>query len=236
MITIELNRMTLGADDRVLDIGCGTGRHACAVHASQKGFVVAADLKKKDLCEARNRLKLHDQVGSHRGGHWGVSAADVTCLPFPDECFDLVICSEVLEHVADDRRAIAELVRVLKKGRLLAVSVPRFFPEKICWKLSSEYCQTPGGHVRIYRQKQLVRRLKDAGLIPWRYHFAHSLHTPYWWLKCLLGINRADVISVNLYHRFLTWEILKKPSMIRYLDRLLNPVLGKSLVIYASKS
>ncbi len=236
MITIELNRMKLGPDDRVLDIGCGTGRHACGIHAGQTGFVVAADLQIKDLIETRNRLRFHDQVGCHQGGKWGLSAADVTCLPFTDACFDLVICSEVLEHVVDHRRALAELVRVLRKGRLLAVSVPRFFPEKICWKLSSEYCRTTGGHIRIYRQKQLVRLLKDVGLKPWRYHFAHSLHTPYWWLKCLVGINRTNVISVDLYHRFLTWEILKRPPMVRYLDRLLNPVLGKSLVIYAYKT
>jgi len=235
MITIDFNRLVLGDGDRVLDIGCGTGRHACAVHARKKGFVVAADLQLKDLIEARNQLRFHDQTGHRHGGRWDVGAADITCLPFPDKCFDLVICSEVLEHVFDDHKALGELARVLKKGRQLAVSVPRFFPEKVCWKLSDEYRRTPGGHIRIYRQEKLIQMLKDAGLTPGRHHFAHSLHTPYWWLKCLVGPNKVHVTVVNLYHRFLTWEIMKGPPIIRFIDWLFNPILGKSLVIYACK-
>ncbi|RUA00591.1 MAG: SAM-dependent methyltransferase [Deltaproteobacteria bacterium] len=236
MITVDLNRIKLGPGDRVLDIGCGTGRHACAIHAAEKGFVVAMDLKIKDLVEARKKLLFHDATGYHRGGRWSVGAADITRLPFPDGCFELVICSEVLEHVRDHRRAVAELARVLKRGRTVVVSVPRFFPEKICWKLSAEYRRAPGGHIRIYRHAQLYRLLEDAGLTPVQYHFAHSLHTPYWWLKCLVGPGRADVSIVNLYHRFLTWDIMKKPPLLRFLDRLFNPALGKSLVLYACKS
>jgi hypothetical protein len=64
---------------------------------------------------------------------------------------------------------------------------------------------------------------------------AHSLHAPFWWLKCLVGPDRKDSSAVNLYHRFLTWDIMKKPRVTGWLEKLLNPVMGKSLVLYFRK-
>jgi hypothetical protein len=66
-------------------------------------------------------------------------------------------------------------------------------------------------------------------------HHAHSLHVPYWWLKCLLGVERDMVWPVRLYHRFLTWDMMQKPKMTRSLERLLDPVMGKSVVLYFRK-
>jgi hypothetical protein len=77
--------------------------------------------------------------------------------------------------------------------------------------------------------------LTEAGTTVHACHHAHGLHTPYWWLKCLVGPERGNVFPVNLYHRFLVWDIMKRPWASRLLDRLLNPVIGKSLVVYATK-
>lgn len=49
---------------------------------------------------------------------------DIAAMPFPDASFDAVICSHVLEHVDDDRAALAELVRVLRPGAWVLLSVP----------------------------------------------------------------------------------------------------------------
>ena len=76
-------------------------------------------------------------------------------MPYADETFDCVIASEILEHVPQDDAAIAELIRVLKVGGTLAVSVPRWLPERVCWLLSDEYHSNEGGHVRIYRASEL---------------------------------------------------------------------------------
>jgi SAM-dependent methyltransferase len=235
MITADLKRLGLLPGQRLLDIGCGSGRHTCEAYRLQGVVVVGADLNIADLKQARERLEFHDRLGEHGGGCWYLSTADVRRLPFPDAHFHAVICSEVMEHIPEHHRAADELVRVLKPGGHLVVSVPRYFPERICWALSREYHQANQGHVRIYRKKTLIRMIEHTGLTLYRVHHAHSLHAPYWWLKCLVGPTRTDSVPVNLYHRFLTWDILHHPRLTRQLDRLLNPILGKSLVLYFRK-
>jgi SAM-dependent methyltransferase len=235
VITVDFNRLAISPGHRILDIGCGAGRHTCAAYLQPRVFAVGADLSVSELGEAKNRLMLHDRLGRHGNGRWGLCAADTTRLPFLNNIFDLVICSEVLEHIRDHRRAVTEIVRVLHPGCPLVVSVPRYWPEKICWSISRVYRLAEGGHVRIYGKGELIDLLTAAGLRLWGIHWAHSLHTPYWWLKCLVGPQRNDHLLVHLYHRFLTWDIMHQPQITRFFDRLLNPLLGKSLVLYFIK-
>jgi ubiquinone/menaquinone biosynthesis C-methylase UbiE len=223
------------AGARVLDVGCGSGRHTAEAYRLPAAEIVGVDLSVGDLAGAAERMALHHNLGQHGGGSWYLAAADATCLPFGDECFDLVICSEVLEHVFEEALAWKELLRVLKAGKLLALSVPRCFPERICWGLSREYRHTEGGHVRIYRKTQILEKLQAAGADPLRVDYAHSLHTPYWWLKCLVGPGRQDHALVNLYHRLLVWDMMARPRLTRRLQRMLDPLIGKSLVVYARK-
>jgi SAM-dependent methyltransferase len=236
VITVDFNRLSIEPGARILDIGCGSGRHSAAAYRIPDARVTGADLNVSDLKEARERLRYHDRLGAHGGGVWNLTAADVTRLPFADGSFDLVICSEVLEHIPDHQRAIHEVVRVLKPGQTLVVSVPRYFPERVCWALSKDYSLANQGHVRIYDQRALIDLLERAGTRLLGYHHAHSIHTPFWWLKCLVGPTRTDSAVVNLYHRLLVWDIMQKPWITRFMDRLLNPVLGKSLVIYQIKN
>lgn len=235
MITVDFQCLALPAASRILDIGCGTGRHTAAAYALEGARVVGADPCLTDLNEARERLQEHHRLGAHGNGRWHLAAADITNLPFEDGRFDLVICSEVLEHIPDHHRAMAEITRVVRPGSHLVVSVPRRWPETVCWTLSRKYRLAPGGHVRIYRAGQLIQRLQALGLTHWRTHFAHSLHTPFWWLKCLLGPERDQLWPVRCYHRFLTWDLMQKPPLTRRLDQWLNPWLGKSVVLYFRK-
>lgn len=232
MITINFKYLNLPPGARVLDIGCGTGRHVAAVGDRGGAFVVGADADAGDLREARRRLELHERIGHTRSGAWALSAADITRLPFANASFDIVICSEVLEHIHDHHQAMAELERVLTPSGDLVISVPRRWPERLCWALSREYRNTPGGHIRIYHRRCLIRMMRSAGFRLRHFHHAHSLHVPYWWLKCLLGVNRDDRWPVRIYHRFLTWEMMQQPRLTRIVERLLNPILGKSAVLY----
>ncbi len=236
MITVELKRLDRPGPKRILDIGCGSGRHTAAAYGLDNAFVVGADPKMDDLKQARERLAFHDGFGAAgRGSGWRLMAADIEALPFADGSFDGVICSEVIEHVDAPRRALIEVTRVLAPGGRLALSVPRRWPEAVCWRLSKAYRTTPGGHVRIVDAARLVAAVTGLGLRHDRTHFAHSLHTPYWWLKCLLGLDRDHLAPVRWYHRFLTWDMMRRPRLTRCLDRMLNPLLGKSVVLYFTK-
>jgi hypothetical protein len=124
---------------------------------------------------------------------------------------------------------------VLKPGGVLAASVPREGPEAVCWALSKRYRNTPGGHVRIYRRRKLRRMLEGAGYRIYDSHFAHALHSPYWWLKCALGVDREDISVVKLYHRLLVWDMMRRPWLTRALEASLLPFIGKSVVFYGIK-
>ena len=92
--------------------------------------------------------------------------ADAEQLPYDDATFDLVVGHAVLHHIPDVELAMREVLRVLKPGGRLAVTVPRWLPEKICWALSDEYHapKSVGGHVRIYSSTELKAKLRSAGL------------------------------------------------------------------------
>ena len=156
-------------------------------------------------------------------------------MPFGDGTFDRVIAAEVLEHVLDDQRAMNELARVLRPGGLAAITVPSWLPERICWALSTEYHEVPGGHVRIYTRVELEAKLARAGLRAVWHHHAHGLHSPYWWLKCAVGVHDDKHRLTSAYHRLLVWDIMRKPAVTRLAEQALNPLIGKSLVVYAVK-
>ncbi len=194
MLTVRYRWLGARPGERLLDFGCGGGRHA--LEAMRLGAVATAlDADRKELEQAAawvTAMLDEDKQTADAGGQGHVVAGDGLALPFPDGCFDKIVAAEVLEHVPDDAGALAELARVLRPGGAIAVTVPRWFPELVNWALSKEYHNVPGGHVRIYRQAQLRRRLRRAGLFPYRHHHAHALHSPYWWLRCAIGIAHED--------------------------------------------
>ncbi len=237
MLTLRFDTLGLQPGERLLDLGCGAGRHA--FEAAKRGAVVVAlDTSLADLKEVRDLFALIGQAGELPAGAAGtVANADALRLPFPDGAFDRVVASEVMEHIPADRAAAAELARVLRPGGTLAVTVPSWLPERICWALSDEYHapHVPGGHVRIYTRTALERRLLDAGLEIVGHHRAHGLHSAYWWLRCAVGTTVEDHPAVRAYHRLLVWDIERAPVLTRLADHVLSPVLGKSLVVYARK-
>jgi len=235
MITIDFRKLDILPGDKILDIGCGEGRHTIKACRQNGTICVGADFIFKTLIETKKKLAFHKSINDLKCKSVDLSCMDLTKLPFKNSSFDSIICSEVLEHIMDDAMAISELVRILKSGKILAISVPRFWPEKICWLLSDEYFNANMGHVRIYKKKSLINKIESFGVKHYASHYAHSLHAPFWWLKCLVGPGRTDSKLVNLYHRLLVWDLMKKPKFTASIDKLLNPVLGKSLVLYFKK-
>jgi SAM-dependent methyltransferase len=241
MLTVDYDRLGLQQGERLLDMGAGGGRHA--FECLRRGaHVTAFDL---DAAELKDAMAVMGGMmaagppeilpGTPEPGACNGSALD---LPFADGAFDRIIASEVLEHIGDDRRAIAELTRVLRPGGVMAGTVPRWFPELVNWAFDDEYHAPAavGGHVRIYRESALRGRLEAAGLDVFDRHHAHGLHAPYWWLKTALGVNRsADHPLVKRYHDLLVTEMTTNPLPLQLLERVLQPTIGKSLILYARK-
>ncbi|HOF04839.1 MAG TPA: class I SAM-dependent methyltransferase [Syntrophales bacterium] len=232
MLTVDFSKLELKPGMKVLDAGCGLGRHVGEVFRREGIDVCAVDLRWDDLCRTKGLL-FH--MAAQKGGRWAVLQSDVLALPFRDAAFDVVICSEVLEHIKEGRRAVEEIVRILKPGGELVVSVPRYLPERICWLLSRSYHEEPGGHVRIFRQRELQRLLEDAGTACTAVRYKHALHAPYWWLRCLVGHKNEGHPLVRLYREFLEWDIMTHPPLVRTLERLLDPLIAKSVVYYMKK-
>jgi SAM-dependent methyltransferase len=93
--------------------------------------------------------------------------ASATRLPFPDSTFDVVSAFDVVEHCADDRRAVAELARVLAPSGRLLLSVPAY---QWAWTDHDEQA----GHHRRYTRPQVVRLVEAAGLRVLRSTYAFS--------------------------------------------------------------
>ena len=214
-------------------MGCGEGRHSIGALLETSANVIGLDLSIRDLEIAKSRLNDFNLSDISTFCTFGVG--NINDIPLESDSLDAVMCSEVLEHVDSPEESIQELVRVLKPGGVMALSVPRYLPELICWKLSKEYSETPGGHVRIFKHKQLKDLAVNRGLEYQSFHWAHGLHSPYWWLQCLFWTTKETSSLVRLYHKLLVWDLTKKPLLTKILEAILQPLIGKSLVMYFRK-
>jgi SAM-dependent methyltransferase len=234
MITIEPGLLGINNGDITLDAGCGDGRHSWEVYNVNGSTVVAFDVDA--VCVKKNMYML-ESLRREKAvqGKYHLLVADVGKLPFKDASFAKVICSEVLEHIPEDRMAVGELTRVLRKDGAIGISVPHFLAESICWKLSREYYGFPGGHIRIYRTRELLRLAETAGLSIYGIRHKHALHSFYWVLRCVFGIKKDKARIPFLYNRFLEWDLRDSHRFFRWVEGLLNRLCPKSLAIYARK-
>ena len=164
VLTVDYDRLDVGPGTKVIDVGCGAGRHT--FEAYRRGAdVVGFDQSVSDLNDVDEILQaMKDEGEAPASATAETVKGDALDLPYADGTFDCVIASEILEHVPEDDRAIAELVRVLKPGGSLAITVPRWLPEKVCWILSDEYHANEGGHIRIYKADALRDKVLAHGL------------------------------------------------------------------------
>ena len=233
MLTVDYDRLGVGGGTKVIDVGTGAGRHS--YEAYRRGAdVIAFDQNAEELAEVDTMLQaIAGEAPDSAKAQ--VVVGDALALPYSDGTFDVVIASEILEHVPDDESAIAELVRVLRPGGSLAVTVPRWLPEKICWLLSDSYHANEGGHIRIYQADELRAKVESRGVRFTGSHHAHALHSPYWWLKCAVGVDNNEHPVVKAYHKLLVWDMMSKPALTRVTETVLNPVVGKSIALYFEK-
>jgi SAM-dependent methyltransferase len=230
LLTVDLERLKVRAGERLLDAGCGEGRH-CFGALARGAHVVGLDLEHASLQAASKTL---ESCASKDGLLGAMVQGNTFQLPFPDESFDKIICSEVMEHVHDYRGAARELARVSKPEGLIAVTIPTATSEKLYLRIGDDYFESPGGHIRIFHPRQLALGLAEAGFATIGIGFAHALHTPYWMLRSIAGLPNADQNAlVRAYRRFLL--LATQSRFLTRLEGVLNYCFPKSLVLYAER-
>ncbi|MCA8832428.1 class I SAM-dependent methyltransferase [Hymenobacter pini] len=145
MVFRMIEALRLPTTAAVLEIGCSGG--PLLQRLAQQGYtnLTGIDVSETGIALARQRGLLN------------TSCMDGARLDFPDAAFDLVIASDVLEHIADEQQALREWQRVLRPGGQLLVFVPAF---TFLWGKHDVVNQ----HFRRYTAAQLATALEQAGL------------------------------------------------------------------------
>lgn len=177
---------------RLLDLGCGDGTHA-AFAQSCGARVLAMDM---------DAAVLRQQSPAQR------VTADICHVPLVDGCMDRVVLTEVLEHVADPNKVMAEAVRVAAPGARFLLSVPSEAAEKLQQRLAPPAYFEPPGHIRIFAPGQLEGLATAHGLVVER-RLAGSLYWSVWWALFWT----CDCELAQPRHRLLrrwdqTWELV----------------------------
>lgn len=131
------------ADLRLLDAGCGTG-------GTLSRMVGLGDLHGFDYSEFALAF-------CRRRGFSLLAAGDLTALPYRTAAFDTVLSCDVLEHVPDDHLGLAEMVRTLRPGGHLVLTLPA---HAFLWSEHDEAL----AHRRRYSARQVRKMLEEAGL------------------------------------------------------------------------
>jgi SAM-dependent methyltransferase len=164
---------------QVLDVGCGTG--------SNLRMLVELDFEDVtglDRSEDAIRWCREKELPT-------VERGDLCALPFPEDHFDLVLATDVLEHIDEPDAAVAELRRVLRPGGTLIVTVPAF---ESLWGLQDDVSH----HRRRYRKDELVAQLRAVGFTVARsFHFNFLLFVPIWLARQLVRWLGVEVASEN---------------------------------------
>jgi len=166
----ELRAAGLSEGSRCLDIGTSTGANLRLL---------------RDLgCTRVHGLEPSVEAirFCHAKGLGPVRQGDVCAMPFADASFDMVLATDVIEHVEDDGRALEEIQRVLTPGGYLLLTVPAF---ESLWGLQDDVSL----HKRRYRLAGLLDGVKRAGLLPRRaFYFNYLLFAPIWAVRRLMRV------------------------------------------------
>ena len=231
MDTFEFSKLNLKKIRKIIDVGCGNGRHLKSLSfVLHNAEVIGIDHSKDEI----NKLKDEfTNFSCKNHNSYEFLHHDIRDIPIKDSSQDLVICSEVLEHVPNYEAVLAECYRVLKPAGVLLISVPTYTPEKLCWLFSKKYRQTPGGHIRIFKKAQLMESFNKLKLNLFNYHRQHSFHSIYWILRSKNNMEESDFLKS--FHGLLVKQMFGQAQTSAFIEKMLNPLFGKSECFYLTK-
>ena len=241
----------------ILDVPCGRGFYLNMFdYAAPEAVIVGADLDWDVLEKAqRNTAHIDDQA---------IHGASIYSLPYPSDTFDAVILSEVLEHLADDVAGLREVLRVLKPGGIVAITVPNanypFWWDPINKTLETLFNTHIGegvfaglwaNHHRLYERDQLRRAAEVAGFevveerafthhsFPFIHNLVYGFGKPLLESGLLPGnlADAADRITFDKNDGSLLNPINLGVAVLNYFDRpnVINEPPGKTTVNLALK-
>lgn len=215
----------------MVDVGCGNGRHLKSLGFKlNEAKIVGIDQSFDEINSLRREFDNH--ICKNQNNYIFLNE-DVRYIALPNNSQDLVICSEVLEHVPNFEKVLKECHRILKPGAVLLISVPTYFPESLCWKCSKKYMQTPGGHIRIFKNSFLLEEFSKLKLTLFKHHREHAMHSLYWIFKA--RNNMEDSEFLRSFHALLVKQMFGQAKFSYTLEKILNPFFGKSECYYLRK-
>jgi SAM-dependent methyltransferase len=219
LFAAELGGFKIGKHAGVLDIGTGTGSNLRMLR--EEGYRNVAGI---DLNPVAVRYCLAKGFAS-------VLAGDATNLPFAEGQFDLVLATDTIEHIDDDRKALKEIHRILVPGGYAMIAVPAFAS---LWGLQDIVAQ----HKRRYRTGDLTEKIQSSGLeIQQVYYFNYLLFVPIWLARQaikILRIKRASEAELNMtvLNQVLFWTF----ALDVRTAPLIHPPFGASILAIGQKT
>ena len=148
----------------MLDVGCGEGRHTSEIcHWDCRA--VGVDMSCDDLDVAKLLIGYRALGARNRGRADFLMAVDAQHLPFRDGTFDKIVCTEVLEHIPEDKAGDKRAGARPQAGRPHRRQRARTTGRRWCsGRISWGYWHSPGGHIRFYRPGEMLTALRESGL------------------------------------------------------------------------
>ena len=209
----------LPRDAEILDVGTSTGTNLRLLRDLGFGRITGVDQSPDAV-----RFCAEKGLGA-------VQLGDICALQLPEQRFDLVLATDVIEHVDDDLAALRELRRVLRPGGYLLLTVPAFH---LLWGLQDDV----GHHKRRYRLHRLLKMLPVADLSPRRYfYFNYLLFLPILAARRLMRRLKIRVASENEINT--GWFNRALTRVFRFDVRTapwLRPPIGVSALVVATRT